>query len=101
MEMTTKIITTNGDHDDDDRNITATDMIIDPIDCDEPCNVTIIVTWANRGNKREKFKPAIKVNDTKIELGIEIALNKNQITTQTFNLTNLMEGTYTVCPYPN
>lgn len=92
------IITINGD---DEEHITAVDMIINPLDCDEPCNSVIIVTWENIGKKPGKFRPAIKVNETKIELGTEITLTKNHTTTQTFNLTNLMEGTYTICPYPN
>lgn len=92
-----QVITINGDS---NHNITATDMIINPIECDEPCNATVTVTWTNTG-PRETFRPAIKVNGTKIELGIEITLNKNHETTQTFNLTNLMEGIYTICPDPN
>lgn len=100
---TVRIIKINGDDDDDDdeHHITATNMTIDPIDCDEPCSSTVSVTWTNTGKKEEDFRPAIKVNGTKIELEIEITLNKNQSTTQIFNLTDLMEGTYTICPYPN
>ena len=93
----------NGDddeHDDDDEHIIATNIIINPTDCDEPCDSIVTVTWKNIG-KRQKFRPAIKVNGTIIELDIEIILNKNQTTTQTFNLTNIMEGTYIICPYPN
>ncbi len=85
---------------DDDGHIIATNIIINPTDCDEPCNSVVTVTWKNTG-KKQKFMPAIKVNGTKIELGTEITLNKNQTTTKTFNLTNIMEGTYTICPYPN
>ncbi len=92
------IIAINGD---DEEHITATNMIIKPLDCDEPCNSVVIVTWENTGQKPETFRPAIKVNGTKIELGTEITLIKNHTTTQSFNLTNLMEGTYTICPYPN
>ena len=94
----TAIKTVNGDG---ESNITAIDMVIDPIDCDTPCNATIIITWQNIGKKPEKFKPAIKVNDTKTGEKPELTLAKNQTTTQTFNLTNLMEGIYTICPYPN
>lgn len=86
---------------DDNGHITATNMTINPTNCDEPCNSIVTVTWENIGKKPGKFRPAIKVNETKIELGTEITLNKNRTTTQTFNLTNLMEGTYTICPYPN
>jgi hypothetical protein len=92
------IIALNGD---DEENITATDMIINPLDCDEPCNSVVTVTWKNIGKKSATFRPAIKVNGIKIELVTEITLTKNHTTIQTFNLTNLMEGTYTICPYPN
>ena len=88
----------NGD--DDEGRITATSIIINPTDCDEPCNATVTIIWKNMG-KRQKFRPAIEVNGTKIELDIEITLNKNQTTTKAFSLTNIMEGTYTICPYPN
>lgn len=76
-------------------------MTIDPTDCDEHCNSTIIVTWKNNSAKKRKFKPAIFVNDIKIELDIEVSLSKNQTTTQIFNLNNLIEGIYRICPYPN
>lgn len=81
--------------------IAAMDMIINPTDCDEPCNATVTVTWKNTGSGIAKFNPAITVNENKIKLGTEITLHKNETTTQTFNLTNLMEGTYSICPYPN
>ena len=84
----------NGEH------ITATNMTIIPTDCDEPCNTIVTVTWMNSGQGSGKFKPAIKVNGIKNELE-EITLRRNQTITKTFNLTNLMEGTYTICPYPN
>ena len=81
-------------------NITATNMTISPTDCDEPCNAIVTVTWVNSGQGSGKFKPAIKVNGIIKQLE-EINLRKNQTITMTFNLTNLMEGTYTICPYPN
>ena len=81
--------------------IVATDIVLSTVDCDEPCNVTVTVKWKNIGNSPAKFRPAITVNGVKSELGTEITLAKNQITTQIFHLTNLMEGTYTICPFPN
>lgn len=81
--------------------ITATHMTIEPTDCDESCNATVTVTWKNIGNGPGKFKPAIKIDDTRIRLDEEINLAKGQTTTQIFNITNLMEGIYTVCPIPN
>lgn len=97
-QSTVDIETINGD---DDHSITATNMVITPIDCDERCNATVTVTWTNTGKEKTKFMPTIKINGTKMELGRYITLRENQTTTQTFNLTNLMEGTYEICPYPN
>ncbi len=92
--MQNHIITANGAH------VTAIDMIIDPTDCDEPCDATVTVTWKNIGNGPGKFRPGIKVNGDRIRLD-EITLAKNQTTTKIFNLTDIMEGTYTICPDPN
>lgn len=92
--LATYIQTANGEP------ITATNMTISPTDCDEPCNAIVTVTWMNSGQGSGKFKPAIKVNGIKNELE-EITLRRNQTITKTFNLTNLMEGTYTICPFPN
>lgn len=81
--------------------IKVTSMTLSTTDCDEPCNPTVTVIWANTG-KRETFRPAIIINGNKIELGTEITLNKNESTSPLiFHLTNLMEGTYIICPYPN
>lgn len=80
--------------------IKAASMTLSTIDCDEPCSPTVTVIWINTGDKA-KFRPAIKVNDHKTELG-EITVNKNQYTSPiVFNLTNLMAGTYNICPDPN
>lgn len=83
------------------KKIVATNMTLSTYDCDEPCNPTVTVIWTNTGS-RQKFRPEITVNGNKIEFGKEITLNKNQSTSPiTFNLINLMEGTYEICPYPN
>lgn len=57
-----------------EENITATNMTINPTDCNEPCNATVTVTWKNNGGS-EEFKPAIKVNGIKKELE-QITLKK-------------------------
>lgn len=87
------IDTLNGD-------IAATDMTVDPTYCSEPCNVTVTVTWQNISNKTQTFRPTILINGTRIRKE-EITLAKNETTTQTFNLTDLIEGTYEICPHPN
>ncbi len=80
--------------------IRATSLVLSTTDCDEPCSITVTVIWKNTGNSGS-FKPAITVNGIKTEKTYYITLGKNKTTTQIFNLTDLMEGTYTVCPYPN
>ena len=80
--------------------IAAISLVLSTTDCDEPCNVTVTVIWKNTGSSGS-FKPAITVNGIKTEKTYYVTLGKNQITTQTFNLTNLTEGIYVVCPYPN
>lgn len=83
----------------DSTGIVATSMTLSTTDCDEPCSPTVTVIWTNTGNK-QKFRPAITVNGNKIESGTEITLDKNRSTSPIiFNLTNLMEGTYKICPY--
>lgn len=81
-------------------NITATNMTMTQTSCVEPCNSDVTITWKNNGGTGS-FEPAIVVNGTRTGLGSTIVLNKNQTTTQTFSLTNLIENTYTVCPDPN
>ena len=81
-------------------DITAIGMTISATDCDEPCNATITVTWQNTYHAPKKFRPGITVNGVLTRLS-EIRLDTNEIVTKTFNLTNLMEGTYNICPNPN
>jgi hypothetical protein len=81
-------------------NIIATNMTVDPTDCDELCDVTVTVTWQNTGGRTATITPAIVVNTTRTE-GTPITLIKNQTVTITFNVTDLTEGTYTICPDPN
>jgi plastocyanin len=81
-------------------NITATNMTVQPTDCDEPCNVTVTVTWKNTGGRTATITPAIVVDTTRTE-GAPITLAKNETVTITFNVAGLIEGTYNVCPDPN
>ena len=82
-------------------NITATNMILDKNYCEPSCNVIVTITWENTGGKKGTFEPAIIVNGIRTGLGSTIDLNKKETTIQTFNLTGLVEGSYTVCPDPN
>ena len=81
-------------------HITATNMTIDHIDCDEPCDSTITITWTNTGSRTATIIPGIVVNGTRTA-GTSMTLAKDQTSIQTFHVTGLTEGTYTVCPDPN
>jgi hypothetical protein len=83
------------------KEIVAINMVIYPIDCDEPCNATVTITWKNTSNKRIEFRPTIDVNGQKISPYGEMSIAKYQTITKTFDITGLMEGIYTVCPDPN
>lgn len=80
--------------------ITATDMTINPTDCDELCDVTITITWTNTGSRPGTVTPGVVIDGVKTE-GTPITLTKNQTATQTFNVTGLLEGDHSVCPDPN
>lgn len=47
-------------------HITATDMIIDPTDCDEFCDASVTITWTNTGGRTRTITPGIKVDDVTI-----------------------------------
>lgn len=81
-------------------NITAIYMTISTTDCDEPCESTIAVTWANVGGRTATIIPAITIDGVRT-VGTSITLAKNESATQSFIVTGLMEGEYTVCPDPN
>lgn len=82
-------------------NITATDMVIEPVDCDEPCDATITVTWTNAGGREQTITPAIIVDGVRTEAAAPITLDENEMAVVIFNVTGLMEGDHSVCPDPN
>jgi len=88
-------------------NITAIDMIItkksctEPCNCVEPCDVDISITWKNTGGVPGTFEPAIKINTVRTGSGSNKNLGVNETYTETFNVINLIEGNYNICPDPN
>lgn len=81
-------------------NIVATNMVLSTIDCDEPCNATVTITWTNIGSRQGTVVPGVVVNGA-TTLGTSITLNKDETATQTFALNGLTEADYDICPYPN
>lgn len=75
-------------------------MIIDPTDCEEPCNATVTITWTNIGGRTETITPAIIVDGVTTPAAAPITLAKNGTATVVFNIAGLLEGDHTICPDP-
>lgn len=82
-------------------NITAITMLSTSYDCNEPCSVSVDITWQNIGGKAGSFEPAIVVNGVRTGSGASINLSSTQTHLHTFSLTGLTEANYTLCPDPN
>lgn len=82
-------------------NITATDLVLNTYDCDEPCTVNITITWQNIGGRNGSFEPAYIFNGIRKGLGSNVNLVPNQTYQNVFTESNLIEGTYNICPDPN
>lgn len=82
-------------------HIIATDLIIDPADCDEPCDSTVTITWKNAGGRTQTITPAIIVDGLTTPATAPITLAKNETATVVFHVTGLLEGDHSVCPDPN
>lgn len=82
-------------------HISATDMIIDPTDCDEPCDATVTITWTNTGGRTQTITPAIVVDGITTLATAPITLAKDETATVVFHVTGLLEGDHSVCPDPN
>ncbi len=81
-------------------HIVADSMIIDPTDCDEPCNATVTITWKNIGGRTATITPAIIVDSVMTPAAEPITLAKNETATVVFNLVGLLEGEHIICPDP-
>ena len=81
-------------------HIIADSMIIDPTDCDEPCNATVTIIWKNIGGRTQTITPAIVVDGLRTPATAPITLAKNETAIVVFNITGLMEGDHNICPDP-
>ena len=82
-------------------HITATNMTIDPTECDELCDSTITITWTNTGGRTATITPGVIVDGVTMPAASPITLAKNQTATVIFLVTGLLEGDHSVCPVPN
>ena len=81
--------------------ITATNIDTNMSQCLEPCTIIVTVAWINNGNAIGMFEPAIIINDTRTGSGTNISLDIGSTYTGIFTISDLMKGTYTICPDPN
>lgn len=70
-------------------------------ECQEPCSVSVKFTWKNTGGVGGRFEPAIVVNGTRTGSGTQQNISPGQEYTEIFDLIDLINGTYTICPDPN
>lgn len=82
-------------------HIEATNMTIDPMDCDEPCGATVTITWTNNGGVTQTITPAIIVDTVSTPATESITLGPGESAIVEFDVTGLMEGDHSVCPDPN
>ncbi len=88
-------------------NIIATNMIFDTNDCDEPCTVTVTVTWTNTGGRTGSFAPNISIDGTPYGSPYPLEnLAGGASVTHAFSITGLtaISAPFTdhaICPIPN
>lgn len=80
-------------------NIFATDIVITPTTCSEPCSLTINVTYTNSGNVIGGLIPAITIDGIPTSLPFTI-LDPGTTIIKTFSVTNLMKGSHIICVEP-
>jgi hypothetical protein len=85
---------------DDGPIITSTNLSVNPLSCQEPCNIDISATWQNTGLSTRSFIPSIVVDGIKTSLASE-SLPAGASITKTFTKTGLILGSHSVCPDPN
>ena len=82
-------------------NITATTITPSVTSCQELCSLTVDVTWTNNGTVSGLFTPGIQVGIEPPSMLAEETLDVGMSITHTFNITGLVQGSYTICPIPN
>lgn len=80
-------------------NIFATDIVITPTTCSEPCSLTINVTYTNSGNVIGGFIPTITVDGVPKSLPLT-TLYPNTTIEKRFSITNLQKGSHIICTEP-
>lgn len=82
-------------------SIISTVLTVDKNDCIAPCTVNGTVSWTNTGGSPGTLDPAILVNNTPTRIGSAVQINPGATLQYTFQLPNLIAGTYNVCAQPD
>jgi hypothetical protein len=82
-------------------NITATSITPSVTTCQEPCSLTVSVTWTNQGGTADTFIPNILVDSVAGTPFPSESLNPGASTTHSFSVSGLSHGSHTICPSPN
>jgi len=82
-------------------NVISATLTVDTNDCVAPCTVNGTVSWTNTGGSPGTLDPAILVNTISTNLGSAVQINPGATLQYTFQLSNLIAGTYSVCAYPD
>lgn len=81
--------------------ITATSITPSVTTCQAPCTLTVSVTWTNQGDTAGTFAPNLSIDDTPGTAFASESLNPGATITHTFNISNIGQGSHTICPIPN
>lgn len=80
-------------------NIFATDIVIAPTTCSEPCTITVNVTYTNSGNVTGGLIPTITIDGMPTSLPLAI-LDPGATIIKTFSVTNITKGSHIICVEP-
>lgn len=83
--------------------IVATNMVVSPLNCVAPCNITVDVTWTNNGGTAGSLVPNITIDAIAVTPAPFPAeqLAAGASVTRSFSVTNLAAGPHPICPLPN
>ena len=89
-----------GCHVEEQPNIVATNITVTPSSCEEPCNISISITWKNTGMVAGTFTPGYTINGTLYQ-DTPVTLGMAQTFAMLYAVYDLPSGNYVICPDPN
>jgi PKD repeat protein len=82
-------------------NIISSTLTVDTNDCTAPCTVNGMVSWINTGGSPGTLYPTILINTVSTSIGSAVQINPGETLQYTFQLPNLIAGTYDICAQPD